>query len=418
LEITGPSIGEISDRYPTYIVPAGYAFTIWSLIFALSLGYAVCLTLLIGAGLLVRNLWNLQTIDTGMETSNLISVAVSLKQKDSRKEIEARRQFAEKIRALPGVRSVSLARRAPLDSRDGTPVMIPGHEPPDGRPLGANFNFVSPEYFDTVSLHLTRGRAFTAQEVSANAQVVVISEATARRFWPNENAIGKRIGIRVAASQQEANVMPLFEVIGVAKDARNGHIWRRDESFLYIPLRPDNQSSEYILVRTESKPEQVMAAVRREAESAGDLSFSINRVEDSLDFQMAPFRGIATLAGALGALALLLACIGLYGVMSFLVAQRTREIGVRVALGAKARDVVSLFLRQGLRLIALGAAIGIVGGGVISRLLAAALTDLSPLDPVAFGGGALCLTMVALLACYVPARRATKVDPMVALRCD
>jgi predicted permease len=296
--------------------------------------------------------------------------------------------------------------------------MIPGHEPPDGRPLGANFNFVSPEYFDTVSLHLTRGRAFTAQEVSANAQVVVISEATARRFWPNENAIGKRIGIRVAASQQEANIMPLFEVIGVAKDARNGHIWRRDESFLYIPLRPDNQSGEYMLIRTESKPEQVMAAVRREAESAGDLSFSINRVEDSLDFQMAPFRGIATLAGALGALALLLACIGLYGVMSFLVAQRTREIGVRVALGAKARDVVSLFLRQGLRLIAVGAAIGIVGGGVISRLLAAALTDLSPLDPVAFGGGALCLTMVALLACYVPARRATKVDPMVALRCD
>ncbi len=274
----------------------------------------------------------------------------------------------------------------------------------------------------TVSLHLARGRAFTAQEVAANAPVVVISEATARRFWPNEDAIGKQIGIGAAANQQEANtgatVYPSFEVIGIAKDARNGAIWRKDETFLYVPLLPDNQSGEYILVRAEKSLEQVMAAVRGEAEAAGNLLFSISRIEDSLDFQMAPFRGIAMLAGALGALALSLACVGLYGVMSFVVAQRTREIGVRVALGAEARDVVTLFLRQGLRLISAGAVIGIAGGVVISRLLAAALTDLSPLDPIAFGGGALCLALVALLACYVPARRATKVDPMIALRSE
>ena len=381
---------------------------------------AVCLMLLIGAGLLVRNLRKLQTIDTGMETENVISVAVSLRQKDPRKEIAARRQFAERLRALPGVKYVGQAHRAPLSSRSGTPITIPGRESPDGRPLWIRFNFVSPEYFDTVSLHLARGRAFTAQEVAARAPVVVISEATARRFWPNEDAIGTRIGIGAAANQQvtnaEATVYPSFEVIGVAKDARNGVVWRKDESFLYVPLGPDNPSGEYILVRAETSPEQVMAAVRGEAEAAGDLLYSVSRVEDLLAFQMAPFRGIAMLAGALGTLALSLACVGLYGVMSFVVAQRTREIGVRVALGAEAWDVVILFLRQGLRLIAAGMVIGIGGGVMISRLLAPALTDLNPLDPIAFGGCALCLALIALLACYIPARRAAKADPITSLR--
>jgi predicted permease len=383
---------------------------------------AVCLMLLISAGLLVRNLWKLQTIDTGMQTKNLISVAASLKPplNDQRKEMAVRRQLAETARALPGVRSVSLAYRAPLNSRLTTPITIPGRQLPDGRPLSANYNLVSPEYFDTVSLRLLRGRVFTAQEVAANAPVVVISEATARRFWPNEDAIGKQIGIGAAANQREADakapIHPSFEVIGVVNDARNGPIWRRDETFLYVPLRPEERSGEYILVRAETAPEQVMAAVRGKAEAAGNLSFSINRVEDALDFQMAPFRGIAMLAGVLGMLALLLACIGLYGVMSFIVTQRTREIGIRVALGADARDVVTLFLREGVRLIAVGIVIGISGGAGVSRLLAAALTDLSPLDPVAFGGVSVCLALVALLACYIPARRATRVDPMLALR--
>jgi macrolide transport system ATP-binding/permease protein len=385
---------------------------------------AVCLMLLISAGLLVRNLWKLQTIDTGMETKDVISVAVSLKPplNDQRKETAVRRQLAERVRALPGVKSVSLADRVPLNSRSTAPITIPGREVPDGRPMSANYNFVSPEYFDTVSLQLLRGRAFTAQEIAANAPVVVISEGTARRFWPNEDPIGKQIGIGAAANQQEANtkaaIYPLFEVIGEVNDARNRHIWRRDETFLYVPLRPDIRSGEYILVRAETAPEQVMAAVRGEAEAAGNLSYSISRVEETLDFQMAPFRGIAMLAGALGMLALLLACIGLYGVMSFIVTQRTREIGIRVALGADARAVVTLFLQEGFRLIAAGIVIGIAGGAGISRLLAAALTDLSPLDPIAFGGVSVCLILVALLACYIPARRATRVDPMKALRCE
>jgi macrolide transport system ATP-binding/permease protein len=385
---------------------------------------AVCLMLLISAGLLVRNLWKLQTIDTGMQTKNLISVAASLKPplNDQRDEMAVRRQLAETVRGLPGVRSVSLAYRAPLNSRLTTPITIPGRQLPDGRPLSANYNFVSPEYFDTVSLRLLRGRVFTAREVAANAPFVVISEATARRFWPNEDPIGKQIGIGAAAHQRgadaKATIYPSFEVIGVVNDARNGPIWRRDETFLYVPLRPDKRSGEYILVRAETAPEQVMAAVRGKAEAPGNLSFSINRVEDALDFQMAPFRGIAMLAGVLGMLALLLACIGLYGVMSFIVTQRTREIGIRVALGADARDVVTLFLREGLRLIAAGIVIGITSGAGVSRLLAAALTDLSPLDPVAFGGVSVCLALVALLACYIPARRATRVDPMIALRCE
>jgi ABC-type antimicrobial peptide transport system permease subunit len=159
-----------------------------------------------------------------------------------------------------------------------------------------------------------------------------------------------------------------------------------------------------------------MQAVRREAEAVGDLLVSVRRVDDSLAFQLAPFRAIAQLALALGLLALALAAVGLYGVMSFVVSQRTREIGIRIALGAQGSDVVRLLLRQGLRLVALGLALGLAGGVLLARLLAAALVDVSPFDPLAFGGVALFLASVALLACYIPARRATRVDPMIALR--
>ncbi|HKC88705.1 MAG TPA: ABC transporter permease, partial [Blastocatellia bacterium] len=390
---------------------------------------AVCLTLLIAAGLLVRNLQKVRTIDTGLETANVFTISAGLQtpQKDAVREAEVRRQLAARLRSLPGVKAVSLAERQPLWGRPNrTRITLPGQARQDDQPLQANYNLVSPEYFDTLGIRLTRGRFFTEQETRANVPVVVVSESTARRFWPNEDAIGKRIGIAstpLGGANESGVNLPQFEVIGVTRDTRSGWIWEKDETFIYAPLYASPQSArhsdEYILVRTQGDTRQAMAAVRGEAEAVDpNLSVRLRRVNDSLAYQMAPFEALAQVAGALGMLALLVASVGLYGVMSFIVNQRTREIGVRVALGAQSADVIQLFLRQGMKLTVIGIVFGLLGAMAISRLLTVVLIDLSPFDPLAFGGVAVFLSIVALLACYLPARWATKVDPIVALRSE
>jgi macrolide transport system ATP-binding/permease protein len=391
---------------------------------------AMSLALLIGAGLLARNLLRAQTIDFGFEPQKLLSVTINLNaagEQSTQQRRELRRLLAERLRAAPGVRSVSQAFRQPSSGQlSSTPITIPGRAAPDDRPLRANYNFVSPEHFETLGIRIVRGRGFTEREASANAPVVVISEATAQKFWPGQDAIGQRLGIAAAAlspdsdaarGTPEAAVFPSYEVIGIARDTRSGWGWEKDETYLYVPLGPDNRLGNYLLVRAEGDVRRVMAAVRGETEAIDPrLSAVVQRTSDHIDEHMTPFRAMALLASVLGALALLLASIGLYGVMSFIVTQRTREIGVRLALGAKGGDVVRLFLKEGLRLIVIGIAVGLAGSVGVSRLLVAALVDMSPLDPLAFGGVSIFLALVALMACWIPARRATKVDPQVALR--
>jgi hypothetical protein len=291
--------------------------------------------------------------------------------------------------------------------------------------LRANYNFVSSQHFETLGIRIVHGRSFTEQEANANAPVVVISEATAQKFWPGQYAIGQHLGIAAAHSLDgdaargalEATVFPSYEVIGVARNTRSGWVWEKDETYLYMPLGPDNHLGAYLLVRAVGDARRVMDAVSGEAGAIDPrLSVIVQRTSDHIDKSMTPFRGLALLAGVLGAIASLLASIGLYGVMSFVVSQRAREIGVRIALGAQSGEVVRLFLKEGLRLTIIGLAVGLAGGVGVSRLLAAALVDLSPLDPLAFGGASLFLALVALLATYLPARQATKIDPMTALR--
>jgi predicted permease len=388
---------------------------------------AVCLTLLIAAGLLVRNLQKVSTIDTGLETANVFTISAGLQtpQKDAVREAELRRQLADRLRSLPGVKAVGQAQRQPLTGRPNrTRITLPGQARQDDQPLQANYNLVSPEYFDTLGIRLTRGRFFTEQETRANVPVVVISESTARRFWPNEDAIGKRIGVAATSlggANESGADMPQLEVVGVTRDTRSGWVWEKDETFIYAPLnagpRSAGRSDEYILVRAEGDLRRAMVAVRGEAEAVDpNLSVKLRRVNDSLALQTAPFEALAQVAGALGMLALLVASVGLYGVMSFIVNQRAREIGVRVALGAQSADVIRLFLKQGMRLTVIGIVFGLLGAVAISRLLAVVLIDLSPFDPLAFCGVAMFLSIVALSACYLPARRATKVDPVASLR--
>jgi len=389
---------------------------------------AMSLTLLIGAGSLARNLQKAQTIDVGFEPQNLLSAAVNLNApgaQSAQQRGEVRRLLAERLRALPGVKSVSQAFRRPSSALSSTQITIAGRAAPDDRRLRANYNFVSFQHFETLGIRIVRGRSFNEQEANANAPVVVISESTAQKFWPGQDAIGQHLGIAAAISPDgdsargplEATVFPSYEVIGIARNTRSGWVWEKDETYLYMPLGPDNYLGSYLLIRAVGDALRVMEAAPGEARAIDPrLSVIVQRTSDHIAESMTPFRGLALQAGVLGAIALLLASIGLYGVMSFVVTQRTREIGVRIALGAQSGEVVRLFLKEGLRLTAIGIAVGLAGGVGISRLLAAALVDLSPLDPLAFGGASLFLALVAQLATYLPARQATKIDPMTALR--
>jgi putative ABC transport system permease protein len=388
---------------------------------------AVCMALLVAAGLLVRNLQRVRTIDTGMNTTNVFAVAAGLSEAgaerpDAAREAELRRQLADRLRAMPGVVAVSQANQQPLSGgMKNTAVTLPDQP---GQRREARFNLVSAEYFTTLSIPVTRGRPFTAQEANANAPVVVISEATAQRYWPGADPLGKHLGVAAGTDHPGSDVRDRadvnyrqYEVIGVTRDARSRWVWDQDETFLYVPLPAASLAGQYLMVRTEGDPATVMNTVRAAAASIDpQLRVSVRRIEETMALQMAPFRAIAWLSGVLGMLALLLASVGLYGVMSFVVTQRTREIGVRMALGAQGVDVVRMFLSQGLRLTAIGVAVGLAAGALISRLLTAVLIDLSALDPLTFVGVSVFLTVVALLAILVPARRATKVDPLVALR--
>jgi predicted permease len=387
---------------------------------------AVCLTLLIAAGLLTRNLQKVQTIETGLVTKNTFTLNLSAQGTEPSRANELYNQMAERLRALPGVKSVGRAQRPPFRGTQTTPITIAGQQQPANHSFQANYNFVSANYFQTLGLRITRGRGFSEQEEQANAPVVVISESTARRFWPQENPIGQHIGIGVAAQRATtdgAANFPQYEIIGLTNDTRQGVVWRPDETWLYLPMptaRPNaSNAGQNLIVSTESDARAVMRASQKEVAALDPGLFAlIYLMDDMLDTQMIPFQDIALLAGALGLLALALASIGLYGVMAFIISQRTREIGIRMALGAQRRDVITLFLRQGGKLIAIGVLIGLAGGAAISSLLAIVLVDISRFDPLAFGAAAAFMIGVALLACWLPARRATKVDPLIALRCE
>jgi putative ABC transport system permease protein len=374
---------------------------------------AVSLFLLVGAGLLVRALAKAQDVTPGFNLAGVqvVSADLQLHGYDSAHAAAFQRDLAARLQALPGVKRVALARTEPLGSSfAATGFATQGQQPAaSGRPAIINFNTVSPGFFDALGIPIVRGRPFTDQDVTGGARVAIVSEALARRYWPGENPVGKRFNA--------GGTSPYREVIGVARDARNVYLWTSTEPYIYVPVTAAGAPDLQFFVRTGGNAAPLMAAVPAIVRTIdGRLRVTTHRLSDNLAIWIWPSEMGALLSAALGILAMLLASAGIYAVVATAVAQRTREVGIRLALGAQHTGVLALLLRDGMRLVVIGVAIGLVVSAGSSSLLSKFLYGLSAFDTLAFAGVSLLLVAVAFLACWIPARRVTRVDPAVALR--
>jgi len=373
---------------------------------------ALSLALLIAAGLFIRSLRQAQRIDPGFKTENilLMSFDLGLQGYNEERGRAFYQQLEQRVGSLPGVERVSFADNPPLSSDADTTIIIDGYTAPTGlEGVVINYSVVNPNYFQTLDIPLLRGRDFTVQDKFDAPRVVILNETAARRFWPGQDALGKRVGLGRSVSA---------EVIGIARDGKYVTIGEDPRPYLYFPMTQNYRSSAALQARTAGDPAPVIAAVRREAQALDkDLpTFGVRTMKEHMRGSLAAPRLAATFLGIFGAMALLLAMGGIYGVMAYAVSQRTREIGIRVALGAERQDILKMVLKQSLRLVVIGLLIGLAGSLAATRLLESFLYGVSVNDPATFITVPLLLASAALLASYIPARRAMKVDPMVALR--
>ncbi|HEX9918310.1 MAG TPA: ABC transporter permease [Pyrinomonadaceae bacterium] len=374
---------------------------------------ALSLILLICAGLFMRSLRAASTADPGFDAENVLLTHMEMRGvKMGREEQELFYQrVQEQVAALPGVRAVALSYIVPISGGGmRNSVWIEGYQPRPNEDTELNTNIVSPNYFKTLGIPLVNGRDFGTADTAKAPGVVVINEEFARRYFPGENPLGKRL-----RTDSEG---PYLEVVGVAKNAKYRGLREEPLPFFYTPLAQGAQSSMTLFVRTDGDPLAVLPSVRSELKSLDKnlTLFQVNTLSAHLDEALSSDRMIAVLLGVFGVAALLLAAVGLYGVMSYAVARRTHEIGVRMALGAQAGDIIKLVLWQGMVLLLVGGVVGLAASYALTRLMSSLLYGISATDPLTFAGITLLMACVALLACYLPARRATKVDPMVALR--
>ncbi len=378
---------------------------------------ALALIVLVGAGLLLNSFLRLQRVEIGIQTSNLLTVEVNLPSaRYSGNNWRAQRlnfygQVIERIRALPGVASVGAIDSLPLsgDQRGWTFRKEGQTLAPSERPV-AGFQVATTDYFRAMGMQIRRGRAFTEADRDGSPQVAIINESFARRFYPNEDPLGQRIIIR---NRPEAS-----EIVGIVNDVKHFGPDKVPGPEMYVPYNQLVVGAVPLVVRTKSEPEALIGAVQQEIRAV-DREVAIGKVRTMTQMMAAALaerRFALLLLGGFAAVALLLAAVGVYGVMAYAVTRRAHEFGVRMALGAQTQDVTKLVIRQGMKLAAIGVMIGLLAAFALTRLLSDMLYEVSAADPLTFAVVALLLTAVALLACWIPARRATKVDPVVALR--
>ncbi len=375
---------------------------------------ALSLVLLICAGLFMRSLRAAATADPGFKAENVLLAGMELRGAEMKSEQGQIffRQVQEQMNAIPGVRSATLMMIVPVSGGGmRRSVEIEGYEPKPNEDTELNANIVSPNYFSTMGIPIIQGREFNTDDVKGRSGVIIVNEELARRYFPGQNALGKRI--------KTDSESPYLEIVGIARNAKYRSLRENSLPFFYTPLGQDYTSRMTLVVRTAADdPLDVLPAVRSELKSLDKnvTLYGIKTLAAHTAEALFADRMIAVLLGVFGSAALLLAAVGLYGVMSYAVARRTHEIGVRMALGAQGGDIMKLILRQGMILVFVGGAVGLAASFAITRLMSSLLFGVSATDPLTFFGITALLTGVALLACYIPARRATGVDPSIALR--
>ena len=378
---------------------------------------ALALVLLIGAGLMIHSFLRLNSVNPGVNPENVLTMSIALPKTKYSTDDQVRlcyQKMLQRIEALPGVLSAGTTGALPVSARwGGTGITVEGRS----EVQGTNQDTISPDYFRATGIPLLEGRYFTERDVAGAPAVTIINKALARRYWPGESPLGKRI--EVASNKQ------WLSVVGVVGDVKRQGLEAETEPGYFTPhLQPPAgrhlHSGWNLVVRTASDPMSLAAAVQREvwAVDKDQPVTNIQTLEQVISDSIAPLRFRTLLLGLFAVVALVLATVGIYGVMAYAVMQRTHEIGIRMALGAQQRDVLKLVIGQGMRLALIGIALGLLAASALTRLVKSLLFGVSATDPVTFVIVATLLAGMALLACWLPARRATKVDPMIALRCE
>jgi len=379
---------------------------------------ALALTLLIGAGLLVRSFVRLLQVDPGFATRKAISLEVHVwgSSRTPQQRAAFFEQTLDRIAALPGVEAAGAVSALPFHENsidingtftiEGKPLPSPGQEP------SAYLTSVTADYFATLGIPLRRGRFFTSFDRDGAQPVVLISETAARRFWPDEDPVGKKINLDFVGDSK------VREIIGVVGDVRHEGLDSDPRTEVFMPHLQASYGSMTYVVRTTSQPSVSLQAIKNEIWAVNkNLPFSsISTIDELVSRSLGERRFNLILLGAFAGIALTLAGIGIYGLISFSTSRRTHEIGVRIALGAQTRDIMTAVLKEGMLLTTAGLALGLIASIALTRLLSSLLFGITATDPLTFIAISLVLAGVALVACFVPARRATRVDPMIALR--
>jgi len=379
---------------------------------------ALSVILLAGAGLMVRTIVSLQQVQPGFRPQGVLTMGLSLptrRYSEPHQQAAFYRQLLENIRAVPGVESAGVISFLPLSEQDArTDIEIEGRESNPDEPTRAHHRFVSPDYFKTLGIPLLEGRFLRESDTREAPAVVLINHAAAGRYWPGDHPVGRRL--------RHVGTDEWREIVGVVGDVKHWGLDSAVKPEMYLPVEqlplPYPRTNIILRGRPNTDPIVLAAALKSEVRRLdSDLSAGqVRSLEEVINVWYAPRRFLLILLAAFAGIAVSLAAVGLYGVLAFSVAQRTHEIGVRRALGAQSADIFGLVIGRGISLVVVGLGLGVAGALALTRFMASVLFQVKPTDPVTFFGVGIVLLVVALLACYLPARRATRVDPMTALR--